>query len=886
MTALTEVLNPFLLNELKEGQKVNDEYVVFPVMSIYSATDAMDQAVGGVVLSNVLRSEVYSQVIDRQWDINIYASQVTIASDLINPGRNITIYCDRLTILGEPGGKPILLDVSSSIDTTTYRAPLVPQDGYYPTPGGAISGQAILNDYLANPPKALPGGAFEGAPPGNQWGAKGPAGGKINIVCNVLTVLAAGLTLKANGGPGYPGCNGQNRNFVAPASVGGDAGAGGAGGDGGSATLSAFRIVDGKGSPLSPDVVTASANGGVQGQDGFPGHAQDSNGLKWYGSAASPVTPSAAGSATNSAGLGTFQDSYLDPVTGDRVSLDIPDLSEIARNAPLTFWGTLYHRVKLSYIENQATGYTSDSYPPGWQSMKPLIFGANCLTYAYTALTLTPTTPITDDPDLAEKQSIAKVMSVMMQWYRAGNTMWGNNVTYVDSMPWACKMDLLDSGYQVQQDVRNLYIAVRKDFNRAVADQNSVNAAIEAAKQASDLHSSQYDNIMTQLVGGSDEKTQTGSLQSKLLTAQEACDVAEAQLVADMADFTKAGKKFFNFDPAQILSGLSQMAFVGESPGGMGVMAAVTAYQTLSTAFGTLPTNNGANVSKDVLKQVVQMSTDLGSVASAAVGIGSQGDKVKSTLILGELSSIDKFVEQFTTALGTVAQTTLDAVKAYRDLINAKNDAQVEYSNLAALAVQEYQDYQISLAKYNQLKEDAGTGGLSQNALQTVSNYAQMYLNQLEVVADAVAWLRRKWSYLTFGAALADNYVGKATAFWSADAATYDGSLNNDDALQTSYTTVQGYKTQFAAYESNQVAILETSGDAGHRSLFYIDLDGAIPVDAALLKQLFSSVEIRLTPNLPASDSPALAKQFENKYSLENGGNAFNIRVTNVVPSD
>ncbi|RYE70235.1 MAG: hypothetical protein EOO81_08020, partial [Oxalobacteraceae bacterium] len=385
-------------------------------------------------------------------------------------------------------------------------------------------------------------------------------------------------------------------------------------------------------------------------------------------------------------------------------------------------------------------------------------------------------------------------MSVMMQWYRAGNTMWGNSISYVDNMPWACKMDLLDSGYDVQKDVRDLYIEVRKDFNKAVKDADKVGRALGKAQQAADLRSSQYHNIMFQLVGGSDGTTQQAkddSLQGKLLTAQSACDAARERLAAQLPEFTEAGKKLFNFDPAQILSGLAQMAFVGESPGGMGVMAAVTAYQTLTTGFDTLKTNSGQNVSKGVLKQVVQMSSELDSIASTAVSIGSQSDVVKSTLILGELSNIDKFVQQFTDALGDVAQTTLDAIKAYRDLINAKNDAQVQYSNLAALAVQEFQDYQVALAQYKQLNEEKSD--LSQNALQTVSNYAHMYLNQLEVVADAVSWLRRKWAYVTLGAALSDDYVGKATAFWSADAAADNF---NDSDLKSSYQTVQGYKTQ------------------------------------------------------------------------------------------
>ncbi|QYO62252.1 hypothetical protein [Leptolyngbya sp. 7M] len=705
--SIADTLNPFILTD-ESGQASQT--------IIYSALDE-------IVLTGVSGLQQEACYIPPEKDLIVYGIRVTLATNLTNPKRNISIFCDELVLL-ESG---ITIDVSAT-RSLQYDKPLQPekplQSNIVSTDPGS-SGRVSSGDEIA---AALKQGQFQGffsSDPGQDWAAKGATGGSITIACQNLVVPSGGqFKLYANGAPGNAGVNGQSRNWVNGA-YGGNAGCGGAGGDGGSVYLACSKAHDDKGNLINLwDCTDIQSNGGDPGSVGNPGDAfETAHGVHHYGSAAPPADQGAAGSEICYTVPNFTYNVKQEPVV-------IPDFSYAAVNCDLRYWELLYHRLKLSYIQNQPSTFDEDNYPPGWTDIGRLLNWIYPLMFVYGYQgKLQTDADISTDPELSMKKSVATAVTAMYRWYAAGETMWGFEVNHVSNLPYKTQVDLLSAGYDTQKDVRDMYISLKNEYEKAVQDQKQLQKMRDAADQAVQMHKVAYEALRDMLCGPPGNKSGQ-SWQEQLLKSMADCQEACKKLQTAMADFQTAGNSLWNFklpdDISKILSSLQSMAFVISDPPAMAVMGGMAAGGLALDAATTIKTNDGADVSKGMLKKIDQFSGTLSQLADMSVTIGSDADRQQSELVLTELDQIDQFVSQFTDALGDSAKNALDDIQAYRNKINDKNELWIRYSSQVDAMIKEFLDYQDAIAKQHVL--DQQPDELSKNMIDTVFQYTSIYL--------------------------------------------------------------------------------------------------------------------------------------------------------------
>lgn len=861
--SLADTLNPFLFRERRPGVRDpnSQSYLEAPTTVIQAAIDE-------VILSGVDRLERYAFKIPPEDDFEVYGLDVTLASDLIQRGRDVTIYCRKLTILA--GDEPTVIDVSPEPEER-YAQARIPDFAYdSPEPGAASSGAEIL--------AALKEGDYKrwfSDDPGRGWGDAGASAGSITIGCETI-VFAGKLKLLANGARGNAGVHGQSRNYLAGA-VGGDAGSGGRGGDGGAIRIDYYRAVDADGERVDIDEwLVVEAAPGEHGEHGQPGDAFDAErSAHHYGDRARPVE-AATGGKEDVDDVAEFE---LESSTAANKTVVVPDLSEVALGMPLRYLRLLFHRAKLTYLHNQPVTFGAP-FSPGWtKELNEVLGWAYRLTLGLALPNLSPAADFDTDPESDGKRTIASSLNVVHSWYEHGQLIWGHSQKYVSPLPFAVQAKLLEKGYEAQRDVRDVYIALRRELEKAELSQEKLNATRAGAAHAVALHKLTYEALRDVLfIDG-----RAGPcLQTQLLAATQATHAACEALKAKLEVFKVAGKKLWNFSMADLLDGMQSMMFVlGDPPAlaGMGLLEGAKLYDN---TFNKIKTNDGVNVSKGKLDKIDQFKGELSELAAIAVPIGSDLDRRANEVVLATLKNVDDFVSNFTDALGDVAEKVLSDVADYREKIGVKSDLLLTFNTQLRQMAREYEEYQA--AREQQVALDQKPDELSKNMVDTVMHYTGVYLANLEKTAEAMAWLRQKYAYVTLGGVADGDYLANASQFWDDPGENPELA---DASLSDEFVKVQGYASKLAQYEANQADILEvepeTDGPAGKRSVYCVLLRGDDEQQRPILEELLNDGSVTVTA-VPAADVKMPPGTVANPVRVSDDGAIWDARVLNVMP--
>lgn len=837
-------------------------------------------------------------------DLVLYGLDLVIATDLLNTGRNISIFCRTLTITPPTdGAQELRIDLSATPTPGRETAiqPDIMLDSQDPTSKAENGGDIIAA--LGTSPSSYK--QWFSKDPGKGWGARGARGGNLTIACESL-VFQCKLSIKANGAKGNAGIGGQSRNYIQGA-VGGDAGQGGQGGDGGTVSITYRYALDAKRNPISlGDWVTSESTGGPPGDPGAPGDARDS--VRKIDHPGSAAQPQARGNDGDVSKVVPDDFSYTQPNPGGKLqSAQVPDLTMVSASCPLQFWNLLYHRAKLGYLQGQSLNFSSPDQAT-WQQLGEVVLWAYRFAFAYgypdPALQGSAIGNITADPEIATKKTLSNAINVMRNWYLAEKTMWGYSNTRIPPLPFDTIAEILDQNFPQQTDVRDMYLKVRSEFEATLADNEKLTKLRQAAQNAVAMHQSLYQAMKAQLFGSIHGQVDPSSLLGQLAQLMGECDTACETLQAKIKALVGDATKLWNFSLPELCDCLQSMMFVaGEPPAFIG-MAGLEAGKLAFDGLTKITNDAGISMDKSgVIQKLNAFSGALSDLAALSHDIGSSVDRRRDEVILTSLDTIEQFVSQFTHALGADAQQATADIDDYRARIKQKNDLWSEYNDRAYQMAKEYEDWQAAVATLEELNESSSD--LSKNVVDTTLYYADVYLMNIEKTADLMAQLSRKYAYTTLGALPSFDYVGDARAFWDADAAGASATIQiTDGRWKVDSNPVCGTDSnsnsitlQLAEYEGGTSSLLlfePPLDDLNDRSMYYITLDGANPKDASILSQLLANRWIflqvwspwldALSPDTFPRDAPKPDCTRAHCYPLNNYGDIYDARVIKINP--
>jgi len=861
---LANTLNPFFFQDDQPALYDKDTHALLrvPATTLYSAIDL-------VQLSGLHGLEKYCTYVPPENDLTIYGLDVELSTDLINHGRAIRIFCRTLKVMPTADDAAARIIDVSGVSDELYRSPKRPD---YPLQSDAPGPAASADEIRAAVAK---GGYAEyfATHPGTGWGKPGRPAGSITIACEKL-VLAGHLVLRAKGGAGNAGMGGQDRNYVEGA-VGGDASSGGSGGSGGNIQVSYQQAVDAQDRGVNPDdYLQFDVGPGEQGADGTAGDAfEREHQAHHYGSEAPAVDEGEKGDWYSDA----VPAIKLTDATDPNQSTTVADLSWLALNLPLSYVRLLFQRATLTYLENQPVGFGQLS-GPGWTKVLGDVLGwAYRVMLGYGLPGLTLETDLKGDSELADKRTVASSIMVAHDSYLKGQLLWGYSTQWVSPLPFQTQLKMLTSGYTTQKDVRDLYIKLRQQRDKALQSQAALTQLRTDADRAVQLHKQTYealrDMLVTPATGGGT------TLHDQLLAANNEVTAACTALRQKLTEFKVAGQKLWDFSLSDLAEALKSMMFVASDPPaliGMGFLGASSLYDNI---FNKIKTNDGQEIAKDKLDKIDTFNGELADLAKVAVPIGSAKDNQLSQIVLTSLDTIDQFVSRFTEALGEAATGVIDDIKDYRDKIDAKNDLMIAYNTQLLQLAKEFDAYQA--ARDKQIALDQKPDQLTKDMVATTMHYGSVYLAHLLTTANAVSWLRRAYAYTTLGAVPENNYVGDASLFWD------DPSQLNDSSLSDQFTVVQNYANDLENYQANQpsLVLIEPSdmAKATARSTYFVLLDGANRAHQPLLRKLLDHRRLTVTVVLPTGATP-WPGPIENPVKVSDTSTIQDARVLNVTP--
>jgi hypothetical protein len=905
---IADAVNPFFFQH--ETDPVRDAATKLitkaGVATIYSALDE-------VVIANHPAVAQYATVITDEYDLVVYGLDVVLATDMLHQdrgtqaSRNVSIFCRRLTILGSDDAG-LTIDVSATDDA---RLTLHTQPDVAISLGNPSQKAAAGNDIayaLNNPSANNPWSNWFIKDPGAGWATKGAKGGAINIACETL-VLHSKLHLKANGGRGNGGVGGQNvKNWMAGL-VGGDAGQGGVGGDSGTIQLTCNAVVDKDGKPIDLlQWVTAESVGGPPGDRGLPGSAYDpAQGNHHYGAYAAPV----ASGASSDADL--VQPPAL-PYPDGAGNSSVPDVSVVAAGSSLHFWALLYHLAKLQYLQNQPMKFRMPSAnDPDWVALGDLLKWTARFAFAYG-----DTSPqvkdacladVAKDPELDGKNTVARALKLMLTWYMAGKTMWGQDVTTVFPLPLETLCSYVDQNFVHQQGVRDFYIKLRQELADAIKANQALATMSNSAEYAVQMHQAVVDDLKKLLFGSSDNGgVDAQSLLGELNASDSACNTAIAGLSTDLVGLDDKVKSAIGIGVGDVLDAVKSMCFVASDMPAFLAMGAVEGYSLYDKAKNDVVDDTGNAVAKaSVIQQVHDLKGNVDDLSKAVNGMVSNDQVGRlDQAILTSLDNIDAYVSKFTKALGDVGQKVLDDVSDLRQKVNYKNELWLAYNDKLYQLAKEWDEYQAALAKKQEI-DTSSQQELSADLINAVQLYTGVYLANLERTAELWARLMRKFAYVTLDADLPDaDFLGSVSAFWQADGASAqamadqaNGNWDIDKSAVVGAKDSSSIRYQLGMYNAgSQAIVLKAPDDAvsNLKSTFYITVRGGGSDDE-------QKAIARLLTGAPVWLQVVPAAGFNGRYTNANGeicdppqpgsgvlacpltaGNDWDARITHVNP--
>jgi hypothetical protein len=880
--------------------------------TIYSALDE-------VTIANHTAAAGVATVVEEENDLTIYSIDVVLASDLLHQdrgpqaSRNIAIYCRKLTVLGS-ADQGLTIDVSGYSDEkrNIHKQPDPDKSATLTNPSQKATPGDDIAYALNHPTKDDTWSNWFDNNPGKGWGMPGATGGTINIACETLE-LHQKLHLKANGGPGNAGIGGQSVQNWMPGLVGGDAGRGGRGGDSGTIELYCNNVVDQDGKVINlTEWVDTECSAGPTGDPGLPGFAYDpSQKNRHYGSYAESVEPGASRDAE------LIEPADL-PYAGDSGEASTADLSMVSTGSDLHFWALLYHRIKLEYLENQPLTFQMPSATDAsWMALGTLLKWSHrfCFPYGDTKKDLKQQCcgDVANDPDLDDKNKLARGLKLILGWYLAGKTMWGKTVTTVFPLPFSTLCGYVDDHFKQQKSVQQFFITLRRELANAIKSHQDLTTMSNAAEYAVQSHKNTVDDLKSVLFG---ETTGGGvdaqSLLGELNAADAACNVGITKLATDLGspELDEKVKDACGIGVNDVLESLKSMCFVAGDAKGFMAMGAMEGYGLYQKAKDNVTDDAGNSLAKDaVIKEIHELKGGVDDLAQLAVGMvrNAQIGKLDQA-ILTSLDNIDSYVSKFTTALGAIGKTILDQVQALRTKVNDRNEVWLEYNDTLYQLAKEWEEYQTALAHKQEI-DTSSQQELSANLVNAVELYTTIYLTNLERSADLWAKLMRKYAYVTLGAVLpSKDFLGDLTAFWDADGAAAQGIAdqadNNWDIDNSAIVGSQkssSIRYRLALYNSGSQSIVLHAPDptdpvtAHKKSDFYVSIRGSSDSGGKIINKLLQHEPVWLQVVPPAS--------FDGKYTDENGavcdppeissnvyacplisGNDWDVRITHVNP--
>jgi hypothetical protein len=905
---IADAVNPFLFQH--QSDPVRD---AASKLITQAGVTTIFSAVNEVAIANHPAVAQYATVVTDEYDLVVYGLDVVLASDLLHKdrgtqaSRNISIFCRKLTILGSDD-KGLTIDVSATDDArlTSHTQPTVSI-----SLANASQRAAPGNDIayaLNNPSPNNPWSNWFTKDPGAGWATKGAKGGAINIACETL-VLNSKLHLKANGGRGNGGVGGQNVKNWMPGLRGGDAGQGGVGGDSGTIQLTCNRVLGKDGKPVDLlQWVDAESVGGSPGDPGLPGAAYDpSQGNNHYGAYAGPV---ASGASSDAAMIQPPALPYGDGAGNSSVA----DVSMVAANSSLHFWALLYHLVKLQYLQNQPMKFRMpDANNASWVALGDLLKWTNRFAFAYgdTSAQVKDAclAEVAKDAELDGKNTIARALKLMLTWYMAGKTMWGQDVTAVFPLPLETLCSYVDHNFVHQQTVRDFYIRLRKELADAIKANQALATMSNSAEYAVQMHQAVVDDLRKLLFGSSDNSgVDSLSLVGELNDADSACNGGIDSLSEDLKGLDDKIKSAIGIGVKDVLDSVKSMLFVaGDMPAFL-AMGAIEGYSLYDKAKNDVVDDTGNAVAKSaVIQQVHDLKGSVDDLSKAVNGMVSN-DQVGhlDQAILTSLDNVDAYVSKFTKALGDVGQKVLDDIAALRQKVNYKNELWLAYNDKLYQLAKEWDEYQAALAKKQEI-DTSSQQELSADLINAVQLYTGIYLSNLERTAELWARLLRKFAYVTLDADLPDaDFLGSVSAFWQADSAgaqamadQANGNWDIDKSAVVGAEDSSSIRYQLGLYNAgSQAIVLKAPDDASSnlKSTFYVTIRGG----GSQEEQSFIG---KLLTGAPVWLQVVPADGFNGRYTNANGeisdppkpgpgvlacplmsGNEWDARITHVNP--
>lgn len=660
-----------------QGQIVRDGR---PLTLIHSTLDELH------VGQSYAGSEYFLRL-DFSNDLAINATHLVLHGDVALPGGRVTLVCRQLTVTADAGAATrgcCTIDVSGPLQLPSpYDRALasVGEDG--------VDGDAVALEVNAGEPRHLPSHirlAGKG-----QFAEPGATGGEIVILADEI-VFESKLVLRANGGVGFPGCNGTDaRGALQP----GRGGRGGSGGTGGSIRIGARTC---SGMELT-QAVTSQLQPGPSGQPGQAGYNPD---RKVSGAPALPADPARGGQWTQ--------------IAGERVRADIGSAADAA------FLYKLYQKARQDYL------FAEDSR---WKELGQTLSFIADITAAFG-----------DD----EKRGPVgyrvnrKIAGLRGYWLRNKNV-FGWSQEWVPSTPWETMKAHFEHG---QAERSRLFdrVQVLRTLDAAKDNaQHALNEARLAAHQQVAVHQAKADLYADELVG----------LSERILRARANFGDCKRELDRVLGKLQEDVASHFQCPSVgDLLSAAESVVFTMSNPGEAAAMTAVQLGKIINSG-----TTQVAGLDKQqIVDEIVDVRSSVkglaDSVRDAGMEDGPDGKPVPrpgQRLVLAKLDSLEDDVRKLAKALGSkAASPVLTAIEAIRSAVIELGQARYLYNTYAVRAFEEGQSAIEAKADLAELDRTPDPQTPEWHA--AVALVTGLYQGLIESLAEDVFLLQQKFTYV------------------------------------------------------------------------------------------------------------------------------------------
>lgn len=784
-------------------------------------------------LGQVEDGESFMHLLPKNCDVALQALNVTLRSSVSLPGGRLEIRCKKLTIEAVSGEDPkgLVLDVSAPPLTGAELQPCKVTTAAPANQDGA-SGDTIA-DAIRNK-KADPYGVALG---GVAYGQSGRPGGDVVIWASSL-VLNRDLHIKAEGGQGLPGVDGQ-RSLQRR---GGNASRGGVGGPGGSIQV-AYGTLKGKGA------LTISTEGGLPGVPGQPGEGhptgaeapdQDEgvSGAQW---SKVNVVPEDFGLALSPLFLRKALDSY------HRLYLmNPPEVTPAGVAKPSAVWAKLGEG--LTWLAAMLRPFEHEKDSTTWEGR--------------------------------QRQAVAQKAIALFNNHSHMLAADHRPTNWVDPLPQEELVKLFEDVLEERDSLEAKMVQMVKDYTQAKKAQSAKAELVNQLADQEVKHLAMEDIIYKEFKKCSLHADETQGL----------FEHAKAELSRRLDHFKEAVARAYQCDVNHVIqslvSGAGQCLFLAENPpaaAGMGVLQGVGMISDLVNRSNTTLTNDRhEEVKKDqIISDIKVVQADLEGAGKALFDPADPSRLSSGTLrLVSDLASLDKQVTKLSQAVGEDETTpTHQAIVAFRSALLEKGAADMaltqnllRYAEESGAAKKANADKKVADAK-------RPADWLSPDWMDACVAIGEMYHAKVVQLMEFLVRIKRKNAFLT------QSFDGE-TAIMTAMEPLWlrEGRPLPTDARNSLVGAFNALASEVKEFVANQSAVQQPIPmDPSKRSILVAHIQDKEGTPATLLKTFRETGRItfrlvnRLTPIKKGEPPPPVPE-----ILLENAISFFGMRVTHV----